>query len=422
MKTSFKTASCIFLIVAFFLLANPAVAKNLYYGKPESVGMSSDRLARIKPALQQYVDNKELVGAVSMIARNGKVIHFEKVGDLNMETAEDVQLDSIFRIYSMTKPIATTAAMILYEEGKFQLTDPVEKYLPEFKGVQVLENGKLVNQNKPFTIQNLMTHTAGLTYGFFGNTEVDKKYREAKILGEKNLAEFVADLGKLPLQYQPGTQWHYSVGIDVLGRLVEVVSGQPFDVFLKERIFDPLEMKDTSFQVPKEKLSRFGTNHRYSTESKSLVVIDKPETSNYVKEVTFFSGGGGLLSTASDYMRFCQMMLNGGELAGKRILGRKTVEFMTTNHLRGLTVNTSGEGRLNRPGFGFGLGFGIVADAPATGTISSEGEYYWGGAAGTIFWIDPEEDLIAIVMIQHMNVRIPLRQVFKALTYSAITM
>ena len=421
MKISLKAKLSVFLIAALFLFTNSAAANNLSFGKPETVGMSSKRLARIKPVLQEYLDQKELVGAVSMIARKGKVVHFEKTGDLNMDTGEDMQLDSIFRIYSMTKPIATTTAMILYEEGKFQLTDPVEKYLPEFKDVQVLEDGKLVNQNKPFTIHNLMTHTAGLTYGFFGNTEVDKKYREAKILGEKNLAEFVADLGKLPLQYQPGTQWHYSVGIDVLGRLVEVVSGQPFDVFLKERIFDPLGMEDTSFQLPKEKLSRFGTNHRYSTQTKTLMVIDKPETSHYVEEVTFFSGGGGLLSTAEDYMRFCQMVLNGGELNGKRILGRKTVDFMTTNHLRGLSIDQAGEGRLNRPGFGFGLGFGIVTDPPATGTLSSEGEYYWGGAAGTIFWIDPVENLVCIVMVQHMNVRVPLRQVFKALAYGAIT-
>jgi CubicO group peptidase (beta-lactamase class C family) len=394
---------------------------SLVYGEAESVGMSSERLARINPVMQSYVDQGELTGIVSMVARNGRVVHFEKFGDLNMETGEDIQLDSIFRIYSMSKPITTVAAMMLYEQGKFRLTDPVETYLPEFKNVMVLnEEGKLERQERPFTIQMLMSHTAGLTYGVFGNTTVDQQYRKAGILRDKDLAEMVGDLGNIPLQYQPGTRWHYSVSVDVLGRLVEVISGQPLDQFFEERIFTPLGMHDTFFEVPKDKLDRFGTNHRYNAETQKLEIMDKPATSQFANDVTFFSGGGGLLSTAENYMRFSQLMLNGGELNGVRILGSKTVDYMTRNHLSGIFALRSGESAQNRPGSGFGLGFGVVEDPTAAGVISSEGEYYWGGAAGTIFWIDPVEDLIAIVMVQHMNVQVPLRNTMKALTYGAI--
>lgn len=411
----------VFLVSACSHLPNSSQS-GLRYAKPEAVGMSSERLARINPVLQKYVDDGELVGAVSMVAREGKVVHFEKFGQLNKTTGEEVQLDSIFRIYSMSKPITTVAAMILYEEGHFQLSDPVAKYLPEFKDVKVLgEDGKLVDQKRPFTIQMLMTHTAGLTYGVFGNSPVDQQYRQAAILQNKDLAEMVTRLGDIPLQYQPGTRWHYSVSVDVLGRLVEVVSGQPLDAFLKERIFDPLGMVDTFFEVPADKLHRFGTNHRYDPRTQQLLVSDEPSSSPFANNVTFFSGGGGLLSTAEDYMRFSQMMLNGGELNGKRILSRKTVDYMTRNHLDGIFADFAGEGGQSRPGTGFGLGFGVVVDPPATGVISSDGEYNWGGAAGTVFWIDPAEDLIAIVMIQHMNVRVPVRSTMKALTYGAIT-
>lgn len=412
----------IVLISACSHLPNSNNHNGLRYGKAESVGMSSERLARINPVMQGYVDSGELVGAVSMVARKGQVVHFEKFGTLNKNTGEEMQLDSIFRIYSMTKPITTVAAMILYEEGHFQLNDPVAKYLPEFKDVKVLdENGKLVDQKRPFTIQMLMTHTAGLTYGVFGNSPVDQQYRQAGILRDKDLAEMVTKLGNIPLLYQPGTRWHYSVSVDVLGRLVEVVSGQPLDVFMKERIFDPLGMVDTFFEVPADKLHRFGTNHRYDPRTQQLVVSDDPANSPYAKNVTFFSGGGGLLSTAEDYMRFSQMMLNGGELNGTRILSRKTVDYMTRNHLNGFFADFAGEGGQSRPGVGFGLGFGVVVDPPATGVTSSDGEYNWGGAAGTVFWIDPVEELIGIVMLQHMNVRVPVRGAVKALTYGAIT-
>lgn len=404
------------------MVSSPSSAQGLEYAAAETVGMSSERLERINPVLQGYVDDGHLAGAVSMVARHGKIVHFEKFGTLNMETSQPIELDSIFRIYSMSKPITTVAAMQLYEQGKFQLNDPVEKYLPEFKNILVLtEDGKLEKQNRPFTIQMLMSHTAGLTYGVFGNTPVDQQYRKANILNNKDIAEMVTELGKIPLQYQPGTRWHYSVSVDVLGRLVEVISGQSFDQYLEDHIFTPLGMDDTFFEVPADKLSRFGTNHRYNPQTQKLEISDYPATSQFANDVTFFSGGGGLLSTTEDYMKFSQMMLNGGEFNGARIISRKTVDFMSQNHLNGIFANRSGENGQNRPGAGFGLGFGVIVDPPQSGVISSKGEYYWGGAAGTIFWIDPVEDLISIVMIQHMNVQVPLRNTFKALTYGAIT-
>lgn len=372
--------------------------------------------------MQGFVDDGRLAGVVTMISRRGKVVHFEKFGKMDLEADKEMQLDTLFRIYSMSKPIVTVAAMTLYEEGRFQLGDPVSKYLPEFKETKVLVDGKEVAQEREFTIKNLMSHTAGLTYGFFGDTTVDRQYREAKILQNKDLEEMVGLLGKIPLQYQPGSRWQYSVAVDVLGRLIEVVSGMPLDEFLQQRLFDPLEMKDSFFQVPKDKIDRFGTNHVYDKEKGELTVMDKPATSQYTKEVTFFSGGGGLISTATDYMRFCQMLLNGGELHGARILSPKTIELMTTNHLTENMRSGLGEAVGAAANFGFGLGFGVVIDLASTGIVGSVGSYNWGGAAGTVFWIDPKEELAAVAMIQLMGRRdVPLRSTFQILTYGAFT-
>ncbi len=414
-----------FALLCSSFAAMSAQADNLSYASPESVGMSSAALERITPLLQGYIDDGELVGAVSMVARRGKVVHFEKFGTLNKDTGQEMETDSLFRIYSMTKPITTVAAMMLYEEGKLQITDPVEKFLPEFAGVRVVgEGGNLVAQARPFTIQMLMTHSAGLTYGVFGDTLVDREYRDAQILGNQDLAEMTTRLGSIPLQFQPGTRFHYGVNTDVLGRVVEVVSGQTLDEFFRERIFAPLEMTDTFFEVPADKRPRFGTNHSYDPRTQTLVVSDSPATSAFANSVIFYSGGGGLVGTAEDYMRFSQMMLNGGELDGQRILGSKTIEYMTQNHLPGIFRGQGPDSGMNLPGFvsgtGFGLGFAVVEDPAAVGGVGSKGEYYWGGAAGTMFWIDPVEELIGVVMIQHMNVQVPLRAAFKAVTYGAI--
>tara|TARA_R110002167_G_scaffold110677_9_gene281513 strand:+ start:13248 stop:14531 length:1284 start_codon:yes stop_codon:yes gene_type:complete len=412
-------------IISSTLLSSLAIADNLSYSSPESVGMSSEALERIAPLLQQYVDSGELVGVVSMLARHGEIVHFENYGTLDMDTGAPIEKDSLFRIYSMSKPITTVAAMMLYEEGKFQLTDPVSKFLPEFANLKVMdEGGSMVAPERAMTMQMLMSHTAGLTYGVFGDTLVDRQYRDAEILGNTDLAEMTSRLGEIPLQYQPGTRFHYSVSVDVLGRVVEVLSGQPLDEFFEQRIFTPLEMTDTFFEVPADKKPRFGTNHSFDPRTKTLEVSDRPETSAFANEVTFFSGGGGLVSSTEDYMRFSQMLLNGGELDGARILGRKTIEFMTQNHLPGIfggaSENTNADLYGMSRGTGFGLGFAVIEDPAGAGGITSAGEFYWGGAAGTIFWIDPVEDLIGIVMIQHMNVQVPLRNTFKAVSYGAI--
>jgi CubicO group peptidase (beta-lactamase class C family) len=385
----------------------------------KQVGMSAERLARIQPFMKQYVDNGDLAGIVTLVARNGKVVHFEKTGKLNMETGEEIELDSLFRIYSMTKPVVSVALMMLYEEGKFGLDEPVSKYLPAFKNTKVLVNGEQIEQEHEFTIRNLLSHTAGLTYGVFGNSDVDKMYREAKILENKDLAEMVSLLGEIPLLYQPGTKWVYSVSVDVVGRLVEVLSGYPLDEYLDQKIFVPLDMRDTFFQVPTDKVSRFGTNHRRDRETGKLTVVDRPGDSRYTKEVTFFSGGAGLVSTARDYYKFSQMLLNGGEFGSVRLLSPKTVELMTRNHLPEGVSSGFGE----RPGVagtvGFGLGFGVATAGPLT-TPGSVGTYTWGGMAGTIFWIDPIENLTAILMVQMMRNPIPLRSQFRTLVYSAI--
>lgn len=414
--------------------------------------MSQERLDRITSHMNKEVTNGTMVGGLGMIARNGKIVYTESYGLSDREANKPMTEDAIFRIYSMSKPITSVALMMLYEEGRFFLNDPVARYIPELANLEVAvstadgetkmisdgtnsrtigagDKDKLGLTRKPVrqpTIRDLMRHTAGLTYGFFGNTEVDQRYRKAGILGNKDLKEFVTELGKLPLQYEPGTKWHYSVGVDVQGRLIEAISGMSFGEFLKERLFDPLEMKDTSFTIPKDKVDRLaqiyspeGTGNGanvFLTQNKSnkLVVADKSVDAGYQDGATFEGGGGGLLSTAKDYLIFSQMMLNGGELNGVRILSPKTIELMTTNHLGDMPMG------FGRNGVGFGLGFAVAMDQGQVGELGSVGEYNWGGAAGTRFWIDPQEQLIGIFMVQSLPHRTRLGSEFKNLVYQAI--
>ena len=305
--------------------------------KPEKVGLSSARLERINTLMQNYVDEEKLAGVVTMVARRGKVVHFERFGLMDIESKKPMQLDTVFRIYSMSKPITSVAVMMLYEEGRFQLNDPISKYVPEFKEVKVFvkkteEGLELADLERQITIRDLLSHTAGLGYGWNDDPPFDEIYREADLFNrEGTIKDLVEKLTKLPLLYQPGTKWHYSVSVDVLGYLVEVISGKPFDEFLEERIFYPLGMKDTAFHVPEENWDRFPTSYE-PDENGGIKVYDTSSTSRYIKPTSLFSGGGGLVSTAEDYMRFCQMLLKGGELEGTRLLGRKTVELMTMNH------------------------------------------------------------------------------------------
>lgn len=422
------TVSPFFVSVASNVNNDPTVVT------PETVGLSTNRLAHIRTVMNKHVAEKHIPGASALIARKGKVAYQETFGMADMEAGKPMKMDTIHRIYSMTKPITSVALMMLYEEGKFQLNDPVAKYLPEFAKMQVAveekdpQTGKPVMKTvparRPITVRDLMRHTAGLTYGVFGDTLVDREYRSAKILGQMNLAEFVTALAKIPLQYEPGTRWHYSVSVDVQGRLIEVLSGKPFDQFLQERIFTPLEMNDTGFLVPASKKDRFAKMYTITKEG-TLQPIPTCSTRqecydgfpnsvpDFMNSMGMLSGGGGLTSTAYDYLNFCQMLLDNGQYKGKRLLSRKTVQLMSSDHLGSIP----GLG----PGTGFGLGFAVNKSPGEAGMMGSPGEYNWGGAAGTKFWIDPQEQLIGIFMIQILpHTGLEFGSEFRVLTYQSI--
>lgn len=418
---------CVVVLSLACCVAISASAQRLATDKPESVGMSSERLQRINQLIERKIKEEKIVGALTLVARRGKLVHLATAGYADIEANKPLKSDAIFRIYSMTKPITTVAAMMLYEEGRFQLDDPVAMYLPEFKEVMVYgEGGALVKPKTPMTVRHLMAHTSGLTYGFFGNTPVDQQYRAANLLGsESTLAEFTQKLAKLPLLFHPGEQWNYGVNTDVLGRLVEVWSGLTLDEFFRQRIFKPLGMNDTGFDVPAAKLERFTTNYQWGANPLAVgeatgkrAVGDHPSKSRYARPAKFFSGGGGLVSTAQDYLRFCQMLLNGGALDGVRLLSPKTVQLMTSSHTQHARLPQSGV-TLGR-GAAFGLGFQVITDTAENQRIGSVGAFDWSGAASTSFFIDPQEQLIGIVMTQKMPFDTRLITEFRTAVYQAI--
>ena len=400
------------------LVASAAISADLPTARPESVGMSTQRLGRLKSEMQALVDGNQLAGVVTMVAKDGKVVEFEAAGKRDLESAAPMQKDSIFRIYSMSKPITGVAMMMLFEQGKWQLNDPVSKHIPEFANLKVAKVNPqtgAVTQVAPdhaMTMRELMSHSGGLTYGVFGSTAVDKMYTDVNALNrDEPLQAMIDKLAKIPLLHQPGERWHYSVSVDVQGYLVEKLSGQSFPEFLKQRIFDPLGMKDTAFFVPPEKMNRFVSFYTYDKDRK---FVAHPGVPDYSKPPTMPSGGGGLVSTAMDYMRFCQMLLNGGELDGKRLLSPLTVQLMRTNVL-------PANARTMSPGTGFGMDFAVVEDPALAGGYYGEGTYYWGGYAGTWFWIDPVYNLIVVGMIQHRGDGSPdVRGLSRNLTYQAI--
>jgi len=390
--------------------------------KAEELGFSSSRLARIKPFLECTVERKQYAGFLSLAARRGKVVHLEKCGWMDIESGAPMQFDTLFRIYSMTKPITTSAVMMLFEEGRLRLHDEVSTYIPAFKETRVYQarNGAdfdLVPQARQMTIHDLLTHTSGLSYGFDEKSYVDDLYRKSiwdrMEKGEDlDLETVILEVAKLPLAHQPGTAWRYSMATDVLGYLVQVVSGKSFDVFLQERIFDPLGMADTGFTVPPEKVARLSTV--YSPDDKGgLKPVDSPVDSRFTRPTRNFSGGGGLVSSLEDYFRFAQMLLNGGVLEGERLLGRKTVEAMLTNHLpQGLHTDDPS---------GFGLGGSVLLDVARSQNLGSPGLWGWGGAANTRFWIDPKEEVLGLLMLQFMpGFLYPIDQDFQNLVYQAL--
>ena len=412
--------------ISFLMLAGAAVlvqAAPLPEASPEEVGMSSDRLGRLDAAMQKAVDSGELPGAVVLIARDGQLAYAKSFGWQDRGKKIPMRNDSIFRLYSMTKPVVSVAAMMLVEEGKLGLQEPVSKYIPEFKEMKVgIESTdaegkpalKLVDAKRQITVQDLLRHTSGLTYGVLGTLNAVKKmYKDAEIFSQKwVLADFVKALAKLPLQFQPGTTWEYSHSTDVLGRVVEVASGQTLDVFLAKRIFEPLKMVDTAFQVPPEK------HNRIAQPMPDIYTGKTPELIDVTRPATFFAGGHGLVSTAGDYLRFAQMLANGGELEGARILGPRTVEYMSSDHVN--PQIEKGAGFLPGPGYGFGLGFATRIDRGQSEWPGSPGDYYWAGYAGTYFWIDPEEELVPVLMTQEPLRRQYYRIQLRNLVYQSI--
>ena len=422
------------LFFIFFIVFNLSFAQ-LEKVDPELVGVSSERLNRVSEISKNYVTEGKVPGIVTMIARKGKLIYFEAYGNRGVNSKSKIKKNDLFRIYSMTKPITAIAAMQLYEKGKFRLNDPITKYLPELNNLKRYNSkGELIDNKTEITMQQLLTHTAGFTYGW-GGGPVDKKYGEANLWESKSSKEFIDKVSSLPLLFEPGTKWHYSIAVDITGVIIERLSGKNFAEYLNDNVFIPLGMKDTFFEVPNDKLNRFLPNHFYNKTSNSLVTISEDKTKitaggNYEK-VKFYSGGGGLVSTAMDYMIFSECVRNGGSYNGKRIIGPKTLKFMIKNHLSGSLSGQGGSGenpswdttsmdQAESNGFGFGLGFGLVTDSVKRSIIGSDGEYSWGGAAGTIFWIDPVEEISVISMIQLMSSPWPLREDLKIATYQSL--
>ena len=402
---------------------------------PESAGFDSRRIERIKPAMQHYVDKVGFAGVITMLARKGKIVHFEQVGWQDREAQVPMAANTIFRIYSMTKPIICTALMMLYEEGKFQLFDPVAKFLPAFAKTKVYTEQGEVDQKRPMQIRDLFTHTAGFTYDFLENSPVSEIYRKERPVSNPNnsLETAINELARLPLAYQPGSKWHYSVSIDVLAHLIQVISGQPLQDFLRQRLFAPLGMEDTAFHVPAEKQHRLsamyghpdiiGPDMTFSKLFKAWLAGDNKRrdlSATYPSDsLTFARGGHGLFSTAPDYMRFAQMLANGGKWEGKRIMGRRTLQLMHSNHIPAalLPYEISGPPAL---GYGFGLGSRVMMDVAQSGIDGSVGEFGWSGAAKTHYWVDPVQEIVGVTMTQFMVAFDLPDKDFQLLAYQAL--
>jgi CubicO group peptidase (beta-lactamase class C family) len=402
----------------------------------QAAGMSARRLERIRPAMQAYVDRGVYAGISTLIARRGKVVDAQQFGWRDKEAGSPMTADTIFRLYSMTKPIICVGLMTLFEEARFTLIDPLAKTIPAFGAVKVMQaDGSLVNPARPITLRDLMTHTSGLTYHFVEDSPLGKMYDGGKLLDAQcPLEAAIDDLARFPLAFQPGSRWRYSVGIDVVARVIEVISGRPLGPFLRERVFEPLGMADTAFGVPPEKRDRLAAMYGRPdlitegvTVSSELAAwamgvndrLDVSKTYPVDSPDVFMRGGHGLFSTIGDYFRFAQMLANGGELDGVRILGRKTVELMRSNHVPAALLPLDIAG-LPLPGYGFGLGSRVLMDVAQSGAPGSAGEFGWSGAAKTHYWVDPKEELVGLFMTQSMmSFDLPELDL-RALAYQAI--
>ncbi|MBN2321119.1 MAG: beta-lactamase family protein [Acidobacteria bacterium] len=413
-------------LIAVLLFCVSAVrlpAQNVEFAEPVDVGLSSERLARLDRAMQAYIDQEKLAGIVVLVARHGSIVHHKAFGMADIESGKKMKTDHLVRMYSMTKPITSAALLMLYEEGKFQLTDPLEKYIPAFRGVKVFagldEDGRMKYEEprRKITIQDVFRHTAGFGYGGSDDSPVNKAYREAGIDFQTmdSLKELIDKLATVPLLYHPGEQWVYSVAHDVQAYLVEYFSGMPFDKYVQTKIFQPLGMKDAVFGIPKGYAARYTTCYGPSDDG-GLRAIDKPESSNYARYTEHPFGGLSLSCTAMDYYLFSQMLLNGGVLEEAQLLGRKTVELMTSNNLPPEIPDLGSM----FPGTGYGLGVSVLLDPAQSGNLGSVGQFGWGGAATTHVVIDPEEDMVSIFITQLMPGNMdPINQ-FKTLVYQSV--
>lgn len=428
MFRSIRFSGCALLLACCAL---PLHAAELPRTAPEQVGLGPDRLARLAAFSDQLVQERKLAGSVTLVARRGKVAFLHTSGKMDLERGTPMREDALFRVWSMTKPITSVALLMLFEEGKFQLSDAAETHIPAFKDLKVAasvdETGKfvLVDQNPKMTVHDLFRHTSGLSYGFYGSL-VDKAYEEAGLTGFDPipLDKVIEALGKAPLSFQPGTKWQYSYAHDVQAWLVQHFSGERFDRFLRTRLFEPLGMQDSSFGLAKEKLDRLTTVYgpkepapsfvSFEPLKSGIVATEKPGEGPYLKHADTPAGGTGLISSIGDYWRFAQMLVNGGELDGVRILSRKTVELMTASH------TAPGLPGLNNPGEGYGLGVYSVVDIAGAGNLGSRGQFGWAGAANTFVIMDPAEQLVAIFMTQYQPFVVPLMAQFRTLVYASI--
>ena len=387
---------------------------------PASLGFNSSRLSRINAFMQAYVDNNRSAGIVTLVARHGEIAYLDKYGYQDTQSKTPISYDTIFRIYSMTKPITSVAIMMMVEQGQLRLLDPIEAYIPAFGETKVLDGrGGLMAPHRPITVRDLLTHTAGLSYGDFEDLTKYPMFEGTDIVGNRDLdlEAWTNKVAGLPLLTQPGTEWHYSLSTDILGRLIEVISGQRLGDFFRDAIFAPLGMSDTFFDVPPVKMARLATLYGdiHGQPMQDLGPLLTPTPTKAVRH----AGGGGLYATITDYYRFAELVRRKGELDGIRLLGRKSVDLMTANHMpASLLPIVLGE---PMPGIGFGLGFRRVLDATATGYYCSKGSHGWGGWANTVFWVDPEEDLIGILMNQYITSNpYPIREDFYASVYQAL--
>ena len=400
------------LMTAFFCAAQTAnhrAPAEATLTKPEAVGFSSERLENLHKLIQGEIDQKQLAGAITILARHGKIVDYRTYGQRDIASNAAMTKDTIFRDYSMSKPVTGVAMMILYEEGKWLPTDPISKYIPEFKNLKVFngvdKEGKpiLVDPDHAPTMRELMSHSAGFSYGN-GKTVVDAMYKDVKPMQSANLQEMITKLATLPLNYQPGKGWTYSLSMDIQGYIVEKLSGQTLPDFMRDHIFVPLGMKDAGFFVPQDRRSRFATNYRDDSGTLAVTAAGAPPT-DYITQPTLPSGGGGLVSTAEDYYHFAQMLGNGGEFEGKRVLSPAAVKLMSSNHLpANLLTGEFGIGQhIMRPGFGYGFDCAVVFDPAEANLPDGKGTFFWDGAAGTWFWVDPTNDIVFVSMIQRMT-------------------